>query len=1342
MLFVLLLVNAVNAQVWENEEQEERAGEEAPQSHWDVVPEWVRLLYTEDPEPQQVIGAFESYYRMHPFERNSDTRRYERWLREVNHSVEPRDPEARGEYRHGLGAYVQASRDLADRAVNWTCIGPFDYDNTSAAKSYAQGAAHVYTVEQSTVNTNLLWAGTATAGVWRSMDKGLTWTNSTKDQMEKFCQAVEGDPFNASIAYAGLGSDLMKTTDGGNTWTEVGGGLFTPGTRNIFDIVVHPTNSLRIMLACSDGLWRSSDGGANFTQLLTGYWQEIEVKPGSPETVYAVKRITYSNGYVPWTRMQFWRGTSFGGGTWTAMGGGWPTPPAIDSTKIMLRAEIAVSPAAPNTVYALVTGTADGGSGLYGIYKSADSGTNWTFQCCGTGPGGEASLTNQNPMGYEKNGTGDGSQHDYNVALCVDPANANKLHLGGIMHWVSTDGGASFTCPASWDDSSNPAYVHADIQDIRQYGNDLWVACDGGIYYSSDGGTTFNKRMNGIAGADFWGFGAGGWTGAQVMGGGVYHNGTMLKDNDVYTGGWVSTDGGDGARGMVHPQDDRRVMTDYGYKVLSGDRTVNNVTAPWTLQPNALPPPGRSSDVVWHPNLAFTGYFGYADSLMRTDDHGVTFHLVWAFGGAKRVTNIEVAYSAPEHLYVCVEELFLAGDPPAQIWHSDDNGNTWTNITPSAADLGGSGNYNVPWDIAVSETSPLTLWAARIPYGPSINLNGQMVYKSTNGGASWTNITSSVLNNEAPTNIVRARGTTDGIYLGTRRAVYYHSTATGGWVLRNAGLPYNTFSTALAINYRIGKIRNATDHSVWESDLETTFNPVANFSANTRTPACQEPVQFYDNSVLSENGAFWEWYFPGGIPQYSYVRNPVVMYAGYGPYDVTLTVTDAHGTSTRTITNFITPTTTDTAPPILENAQGRLDVPWGWRAENPDQLTTWDNVQVYADADDTTYALYGLFRYAYKVNYYLYNAPGQEDRLVTPTINLAGNAGTHLKFYHAYAPYGQGLDDGLRVEITGTCGNIWQTIYEASGTALGTAPTTTESWAPTTAGQWQLHDIDLSIWDGQRIAIRFIGINGFGNNLYLDNIQIEQSGVQLEIQAALEGPFDTNTNLMRDDLRAAGLVPPYEPYTALGYTQVQNGGGETAFPNVLSASGTDAVVDWVWVELRDATNPAIVVATHAAMIRRDLQVVAQDGRSPLSFKVNPGNYYVAIKHRNHLGCMTATATNLTADAPNLVLFSDPTTPMYGTAARKSVVPGYIEALWMGKTTNDGNLKYTGANNDRDPILVRVGGTIPTSVVSGYFPEDTNMDGNVKYTGSGNDRDPILVNVGSSTPNNVKVEQVP
>ena len=1316
-------------------QQQERTGPGGPIASWAEVPEWVRLMYSEHLEVLRVIGAYEAYYRTHPFVKNSDTQHYKRWLHELSQSVEPMDPAGRDAYRQGLRDYVDASAALlAERSANWTCIGPFDYDHNAAAKSYAAGAAHVYTVEKSPVNPNLIWAGTATAGVWKSTDNGLTWTNASKEVMGKFCQALEPDPFHANTLFAGLGSDLMKTTDGGSTWTEVGGGLFTPGIRRIFDIVVHPTNSLRVMAACTDGLWCSSDGGANFTQLQTGYWQEIELKPGSPETVYAVKMNLYGTGGPTWNRIEFWRGTSFGGGTWTSMGGGWPSPPAIDSLKTMLRAEIAVSPAAPNTVTALVTGSANGGNGLYGIYRSTDSGTTWAFQCCGAGPGGVASLTNPNPMGYEKDGTGDGAQHDYNVALSVDPANVNKVHLGGIMHWVSTDGGASFTCPASWKESGSPSYIHSDVHEIQQYGNDVWVACDGGIYYSTDGGATFNKRMNGIAGTDFWGFGAGGWSGAQVMGGGAYHNGTLLKDNNVYTTGWVSTDGGDGSRGMVHPQDDRRVLTDYGYKVLSGDRTVNNVNAPWSVLPNTAAPAGRTSEVAWHPNLAYTGYFGHGDSLMRTDDNGVTFKVVKIFGGVKRVTNVQVAYSAPEHIYACTESVGVPGAPASEIWHSADGGDTWALITPGAAVLAPDTNDQVPWDIAISETAPLTIWAARVPFGDAIALNGKLVFKSTNGGSTWSNLSTLLLNTETPTNIVRARGTVDGVYLGTRRAVYYHSTATFGWVLSNAGLPFNTFSTSLKINYRLGKIRNATDHSVWESDLEETFTPIANFSASTVEPACGEPVQLFDNSVLSENGAFWEWHFPGGIPEWSYVRNPVVTFAGYDPYDVTLTVTDAHGTSTKTITDFIKPKTTSMAPPFLERGEGQLDATWGWRLENPDQSTTWDNVGPLRDP------IYPA-GHAYKINNYLYNAPGQEDRLITPTINLAGNSGTHLKFYHAYAPYGQGLDDGLRVEITGTCGNIWSTIYEESGAALGTVPTTTESWTPTAITDWESHDIDISAYDGGRIAIRFIGVNGWGNNLYLDNIQIESSGVRLDVAVALEGAMIPALGLMRDDLRVAGLLPSLEPYTGLGFSSYPFG-GETVFPTVLQRSDDQAPVDWVLVELRSAVDPSVIVDSHAGLVTRDLHVVGNDGTSPLSFRAAPGNYYVSVRHRNHLGCMTASPIALGTASVNAVSFVDPSTPTYGTNARKDVNGGATKALWMGNVVNNGNLKYTGSGNDRDPILLRVGSTLPTNVVSGYHVEDCNMDGNVKYTGSGNDRDPILINIGSTTPNNVRTQQLP
>ena len=81
-------------------------------------------------------------------------------------------------------------------------------------------------------------------------------------------------------------------------------------------------------------------------------------------------------------------------------------------------------------------------------------------------------------------------------------------------------------------------------------------------------------------------------------------------------------------------------------------------------------------------------------------------------------------------------------------------------------------------------------------------------------------------------------------------------------------------------------------------------------------------------------------------------------------------------------------------------------------------------------------------------------------------------------------------------------------------------------------------------------------------------------------------------------------------------------------------------------------------------------------------------------------------------------------------------------LWAGNALMDGQVKYTGSANDRVPILVGVGSTVPTNTVAGYQPIDVNLDGLVKYTGTANDRDPILVNVGGTTPNNVITEQIP
>ncbi|MBK9760416.1 MAG: hypothetical protein IPO90_10710 [Flavobacteriales bacterium] len=96
---------------------------------------------------------------------------------------------------------------------------------------------------------------------------------------------------------------------------------------------------------------------------------------------------------------------------------------------------------------------------------------------------------------------------------------------------------------------------------------------------------------------------------------------------------------------------------------------------------------------------------------------------------------------------------------------------------------------------------------------------------------------------------------------------------------------------------------------------------------------------------------------------------------------------------------------------------------------------------------------------------------------------------------------------------------------------------------------------------------------------------------------------------------------------------------------------------------------------------------------------------------------------------------------YGTNALKQI--NSVWCLWPGDATGNGQLKYIGSNNDRDPILLAVGGTTPNNTVSNvYDRRDVNMDGVIRYVGANNDRDPILTNVGSTAPNNTRTQQLP
>jgi hypothetical protein len=248
------------------------------------------------------------------------------------------------------------------------------------------------------------------------------------------------------------------------------------------------------------------------------------------------------------------------------------------------------------------------------------------------------------------------------------------------------------------------------------------------------------------------------------------------------------------------------------------------------------------------------------------------------------------------------------------------------------------------------------------------------------------------------------------------------------------------------------------------------------------------------------------------------------------------------------------------------------------------------------------------------------------------------------------------------------------------------------------------------------------------------------SSVQLACKVFLGGPYNSGAGTMGDALRTVTAFPLTEPYTGLAAPVPVGGGGETTTAPVLAVTGNNAIVDWVLVELRSSSTPATVVFSRPALVQRDGDVVGVDGTSAVGFPVLVGSYYVAIRHRNHLGCMTSSAQSLSG-TPLTVDFTLTTTPTYGTDAQKTVSGKQV--LWQGNVEPDTQLKYTGANNDRDPILVAVGGSVPTAVLTNtYNKADVTMDGIVKYTGADNDRDPILVNVGGSIPTATRTQQLP
>jgi len=216
----------------------------------------------------------------------------------------------------------------------------------------------------------------------------------------------------------------------------------------------------------------------------------------------------------------------------------------------------------------------------------------------------------------------------------------------------------------------------------------------------------------------------------------------------------------------------------------------------------------------------------------------------------------------------------------------------------------------------------------------------------------------------------------------------------------------------------------------------------------------------------------------------------------------------------------------------------------------------------------------------------------------------------------------------------------------------------------------------------------------------------------VNLKAILQGPYNPTSLLMNDHLRLQGRIPAKEPYTSLGFAQV-NGGGECVkdslqvFQNV---TGNNAIVDWVFVQLRNKSNPSQVIATRSGLIQRDGDIVDVDGVSPLLYSalfVKTDSVFVAIRHRNHLTVRSSAKIGIDVCGTGLYDFSAAQAQAYqnqfiASNTAQTILPNGTYSMWRCNVNGDNFINLI------DVILSKSQSTPNQTGI--YLGGDVNMDG--------------------------------
>lgn len=672
----------------------------------------------------------------------------------------------RNSSRNGLNAPVS----------NWQPIGPFA--NANANSTRARG--RVNTVFVDPVNPNTIYMGTPAGGIWKSLDAGTNWIPLSDHLPQIGVSGIAVDPNNTNTIYISTGDcdandsysiGVMKSVDGGNTWNTTGLSFATTD-KSSGDIIINPNDSNMLWVATSDGIYKTSNAGTTWTLSQAGDFSQgrIRLKPGDPNTVFAV------------SKNRFYRSTN-AGTTFSIVSPGLP----LSSNRLLLD----VTAANPNTLYILSTNTS---SGMQGIYKSVNGGTNWT----------KTSGTND----YFDGST----QSWYDLAFAVSQTNELELYVGCLNIWKSTNGGISGTKINDWN-ISNPVFTHADVHYLRFFGNKLYCGSDGGVYMSDNNGASFTDKTGEAQISQAYKIAVAKQTASKVVIG-LQDNGGYSYDNNL----WRGYHGGDGMDCAINPTNNNLYygFLYYGQTLFisnnSGLATTSTVAGPTGQQGNWVTPMMMNKDGELY--AGFTNLYRLSSTGWVQQNTGAS-----PFGG----TNIDVIATDPSN----ANNIFVS----------------------NGANLFKSTNAGVSFALSFGAPTSITSINfhsndSNIVYITTEGING-LAMKSTNAGTSFVTISQGIPNIGKNIIIHQGRNPNNPLYVGTSLGVYYRDDTMSQFEPFDTNLP-NVSITDLDINLEDNKILAATyGRGVWIASI-----PVVSPASDIKIVAIQSPT----SSTVGCNG--------------------------------------------------------------------------------------------------------------------------------------------------------------------------------------------------------------------------------------------------------------------------------------------------------------------------------------------------------------------------------------------------------------------------------------------------------------------------------------------------------